>query len=50
MTQYKEDVCFCTNVRNLRKMYNLTKEQMSKVMGIGIAEESLTHKSCGVKF
>ncbi len=44
MTQYKEDVCFCTNVRNLRKMYNLTKEQMSKVMGIGIHSLNLIEK------
>lgn len=42
----KDILCFCNNVRKLRNMHNLTKSQMSEIMGIGLYSLNLIEKGC----
>ena len=44
MSQYKECVSFCNNVRDLRKKYKLTKKEMCVIMGIGLHSLNLIEK------
>ena len=45
MENDKELMCFCQNIRYLRKKHNLTQKQMATLLGIGIQTLRMLEKN-----